>query len=226
MSEFLARLDTRTLAESVAGRLREEILWGKRRPGEKLSQEELAREYGVSRIPIREALQQLASEGLVDLRARRGAYVQGISIGKAEELLAIAGALEAIATARGAAKLKPEHLNEMARLLDTMRTVEDRPREWYRLNLEFHMVIIRASGWDHLVNLIIDCRRRLMRYVVQPELHAPVVEEWHQQHQEIYEACRAGDVERVKALFDNHWDFSSDLIKGVVKPEDDEPLKG
>lgn len=206
------RIDTRTLVETVVGQLRQEIIQGKREPGTKLSQEDLAEEFGVSRIPIREALRQLAAEGLVTLRARRGAFVSELTAESGAELLAIAGTLEALGVVRGAGLVTAADLEQMRKLLEEMPAYEDRPADWYYLNQEFHMVLVRASGWSRLVRMVEEARRNLVRHVVQPKTHGPQVRKWHQQHVDIYEACVRGDTDKVAELFDFHWRFSTEVL--------------
>lgn len=206
------RIDTRTLVETVVGQLRQEIIQGRREPGQRLSQEELAEEFGVSRIPIREALRQLAAEGLVTLRARRGAIVSELTAESGAELLAIAGTLEALGVVKGASKVTKADLVQMKKLLDEMPAFENRPADWYYMNQEFHMVLVRASGWKRLVNMVEESRRNLVRHVVQPKTHGPQVRKWHQQHVDIYEACARGDAAKIAELFDFHWRYSTEVL--------------
>lgn len=206
------KFDGRTLVESVTAYLRDEIIQGKREPGVRLSQEELAEEFGVSRIPIREALRQLAAEGLVTLHPRRGAFVSEMTRESGEELLAIAGALEGVATRRGAERITPEGLRQMKALLAEMPKYERRPLEWYELNQEFHMILVRAAGWSRLAKLIDECRVNLVRHIVRPQVHLPTVKQWHKQHVAIYEACASGDSARTLQLFDAHWRYSSEVL--------------
>lgn len=213
-------VDIRTLSDSVTAHLRNEILRGQRPPGARLSQEELADTYGVSRIPVREALRQLASEGLVTLRARRGAIVSELTTESAQELLAMAGALESIATRRGASRLTDFHLQEMRRLLERMPSQVNRPFDWYQSNQEFHMILVRASGWSRVVKLVEQCRRNLVRHVLRPELFASKVAEWHRQHEGIYEACVSGNTAEVRRLFDEHWSYSSEALMEFAVKED------
>src|SRR5690606_21866982 len=202
------RIDTRTLVETVAGQLRQEIIQGKREPGTKLSQEDLAEGVGVSRIPTRDALRQLPAGGPVT----RGAFVSELTAESGAELLAIAGTLEALGVVRGAGLVTAADLEQMRKLLEEMPAYEDRPADWYYLNQEFHMVLVRASGWSRLVRMVEEARRNLVRHVVQPRTHGPQVRKWHQQHVDIYEACARGDTDKVAELFDFHWRFSTEVL--------------
>jgi DNA-binding GntR family transcriptional regulator len=209
----------RTLTEAIAGELREAIMAGTLRPGEKLWQDKLAERFEVSRIPIREALRQLAAEGLVVLHSHRSAVVAELTPEEIGELLAIGGTLETLASRRGAERLGEPELAEMREILDAMRRVEATPPEWYGLNVRFHMVITRASGWQRLVKQVEESRRNVMRYIIDPGLHRAYVEQWHAQHLAIYEACQRHDVESVRALLEHHWRFSSNAMLSHLNAE-------
>jgi DNA-binding GntR family transcriptional regulator len=98
MTEPIAR----TMTGQITSRIREKILAGDYAPGAPLLQDSIAAEFGVSKIPIREALVQLKSEGLVDIFAHRGFQVRPISAGEAREVFNLRLAIEPDAVARGA----------------------------------------------------------------------------------------------------------------------------
>lgn len=209
---------TRTLTEAISAGLREDIIAGRLRPGEKLWQDKLAERFSVSRIPIREALRQLSAEGLVVLNSHRSATVAELSAEEAAELLAIAGSLETLASRVGAERLGPADLDDMRDALETMERTKASPTEWYPLNARFHMVITRASGWKRLLKLVDESRRNVMRYIIDLEFHQAHVEQWHAQHTAIYEACRTGDADSVRALLEHHWRYSSKAMLNHMRP--------
>ena len=100
LGEFQIGKDARTLGASVTNALRNAIIRGKLAPGRSLGQQYLARLFDVSRVPIRESLKQLASEGLVEMEPHKGAIVAHLSLDELDELYAIIWALESLA--RGA----------------------------------------------------------------------------------------------------------------------------
>ena len=203
----------RTLAEAVTTTLRRAILSGQFHPGERLWQDRLSQQFGVSRIPVREALRQLASEGLVTLQAHRSAVVTDLTADELEELYTIGGTLEALAAARGVPRLTDHDLVTLGDLLDQMRQCEDRPATWFELNLQFHMVVPRASGWPRLIRLIEEARKNLGRYVVAPRIYEANLRAWHDQHVEFYEACRDRDVAQARHLAEVHWTYSSEALQ-------------
>src|SRR5262247_1387502 len=98
----------RTIAAQVAGRLKEEILAGERAAGSRLRQVEIARRFGVSTTPVREALAALQREGLVRLHPQRGAVVFVPTVDDLREHYEIRAALEALAAARAAERFEKE----------------------------------------------------------------------------------------------------------------------
>ena len=201
-----APLISRTIAEAVTLKLRQAILSGEFKPGTVLSQEQLASHFGVSRVPIREALKHLANEGLVTLQAHHSALVSTYTTAQIEELVFIASALDVAAMRRAMPIMQEAELRHMGDLLAAMRRCEDKPAEWLPLNLEFHLVPIRVVAWPQLELLVVESRRNLGRFV-QP-IYADTLRSWDAQHGDIYDACRAGNSEKAQELLEHHWLFT------------------
>lgn len=137
----------RQLRQWVADRLRSEILEGRRRPGDWLRQESVAREEGVSQTPVREALKQLVADGLLEHVPYRGIRVVTLSIEDAEDLYASRAVLEPMAARHAAREITPEELKELASLNERMLACEipARLKEYRDLNRRFHEAIVAAS---------------------------------------------------------------------------------
>jgi DNA-binding GntR family transcriptional regulator len=114
-------LDRPNLKAAAAAGIRERILTGRYRPGEKINQDQLADEFGVSRLPIREALIVLEGEGLVHNIARRGAFVAPVSRDDIRDHYAIFGAVAGLAAARAAVSLTKDDYKELQARIDGMR---------------------------------------------------------------------------------------------------------
>jgi DNA-binding GntR family transcriptional regulator len=144
------------LRSRVADRLRGEILQGRLKPGEWLRQERLSVEQGVSQTPVREALRQLAAEGLVEHVPYRGIRVVEFSIEDVEDLYACRALIEGMAARFAAAHITTGELEEMAELFERMcrcRTPEDLV-EYRELNRRFHSAIFTASRRSFLVRTL------------------------------------------------------------------------
>ncbi|WP_269498991.1 GntR family transcriptional regulator [Castellaniella sp. S9] len=199
----------RTLAESIASKIREQIICGALEPGQALVQEAIANELNTSRVPVRDALHILAAEGLVQIKSNKGATVIEFSIDDLKQILSIIRALEALATSEGVTKLSLADLNQMESLLIKMESQTDSIREWNILNDRFHSAGT-LSAYGTRIHRLIDKHRLLVsRYFHDPVLFRQEVAVWNVQHREIYEACRAGNVEKAKALADLHWEHST-----------------
>jgi DNA-binding GntR family transcriptional regulator len=137
----------RQLRQWVADRLRTEILEARRRPGDWLRQESVAREEGVSQTPVREALKQLVAEGLLEHVPYRGIRVVTLSIEDAEDLYASRAVLEPMAARHAATQITLDELKELASLHERMLACEipARLKEYRDLNRRFHETIVSAS---------------------------------------------------------------------------------
>lgn len=123
--------------------LRQDILSCGLKPGEELREVELAKRYGVSKSPIRDALQKLEFEGLIEIEPRRGHRVAPIAVGDAEDILEMRSVLEAAALRKIAAEATDKHLAA----LDDFREADTASMTAFaRYNREFHSTIARMSG--------------------------------------------------------------------------------
>ncbi len=144
------------LPQWVADQLRSEILEGRLKPGEWLRQERLAQEHGVSQMPVREALKQLAAEGLIEHVPYRGARVVQFSADDVEDLYVCRALIEGMAARFAAVNVTADELAELAALVPRMAACET-PRdltEYRELNRRFHGVIFTASRRSYLVRTL------------------------------------------------------------------------
>jgi len=144
------------LRNIVADRMRTAILDGQYKPGEWMRQERIAQELGVSQMPVREALKQLASEGLIEHVPYRGARVVDISPIDVEDIYAMRGFLEGRAAGFAAANITPEEITELKQLHSE---IEDNlsPEHFLRyreLNRRFHELIFTASRRPYLIRTL------------------------------------------------------------------------
>ena len=143
------------LRDVVFEHLREAIIKGKLKPGERLMEMQLAEELGVSRTPVREAIRKLELEGLVIMIPRRGAYVADLSIKDVAETFEIRLALEALAASLAAERITPEECEEMDRLLERIGESirQNDVKQTAALDEEFHNLLYQASRNDRLVQI-------------------------------------------------------------------------
>lgn len=145
---------TRGLAGHVQEALREAIIGGRFRPGEKLNERQLASELGVSTTPVKEALQRLQIDGLVRIEARKGIYAK-FDARQASEMSMARAALESMIARQAASHAGEKDIEALERTMDRMAeaTKKGNVAKLIALNTEFHGLIQRASGCTYLVSL-------------------------------------------------------------------------
>lgn len=152
----ITRLFRQRTVDAVHEILRETILAGKFRPGEKLDLEDLAARFGVSLAPVRNALHDLVSEGLVEVKSRSGAFVSRPSARDIEETFDIRLALECLAAGPAAQHITSPQLRTLQRIFNSLsrpvRTASER-RAHDAANAEFHRRIVEASGNRRLLEI-------------------------------------------------------------------------
>jgi DNA-binding GntR family transcriptional regulator len=165
-TEFVV-LRRRTAEREIYEQLKRAILRSQLAPGAWLPQEELAEQFGVSRMPIRDALRMLSAEGLVELLPHRGARVAPLSAEELEELYAVRMGLECLAARLAAARMTPVVLERMAQALRWLGELgRSTDLEAYlEAEAEYHRVCYAASGRERLCRNVADLRQRADRYL-------------------------------------------------------------
>ena len=149
------RMDVRTLKEQVVKLLREAIFSVRIKPGQRLKESELARDLGLSRIPVREALQKLQEQGLVVDVPRRGKFVVNLSEEEIQKINSLRIILEGEALRLCRAKITPAGLRELTKLVGKMERFREAPEfEASALDIEFHSTIWRYSGNEYLAKTL------------------------------------------------------------------------
>ena len=185
------------MAQQVAERLREDVLSGRLAAGERLSQERLAEQFQVSRVPIRDALRELQAEGLVVVNGRHGTSVATLSGPDLEELYEIRLALEPVVARLATPHLRPEDVAAMREHLDFMRGSGDLSPEWFSAHAAFHHALNVRSGRARMCQMVDSLRGQTERYlrVYRGELER--ADELGAEHELIYEKARVGDADAV-----------------------------
>ena len=209
-----ALLDSsRTLAKAAANSLREEILLGRLKPGTKLSQDQLARQLGVSRVPLREALQLLTAEGLVEWRAHRTAVVSGLSADDLAEMYQLGALTEAAAAQEAVRVASDKHIEAVGALVETMADPNIAPAEWHVINRRFHAMLIEPARWPRFQRIISEVRANTGRYVKAYLEQSRNIHHWRADHRVIYQAYRNRDPDAVGDAIRKHWQNTSDTLQ-------------
>ena len=159
-----SKLNNRPLYEEVAERLRSQIFAHQLEPGSWLDEQSLAIQFGISRTPMREAIKVLASEGLVTMKLRRGAYVTEVGKNDLEQIFVILTLLEGQAAKETAIKATEVELNKLDSLhLKLEKAAADRDIEqFFELNVKFHELIQEIAG-NHWMNGVISDLRKVLK---------------------------------------------------------------
>ncbi len=157
------KLNNRPLYEDVADRLREQIFNKQLPPGSWLDEQNLADQFGISRTPMREAIKVLASEGLITIKMRRGAYVTEVVRRDLEQIFTILSLLEGQAAKEAATKATEAELNLLDHLHHRLETAAaDRDMEqFFEINVKFHELIQESAGNRWMNGVIADLRKVL-----------------------------------------------------------------
>jgi len=157
------KLNNRPLYEDVADRLREQIFSKLLAPGSWLDEQNLAEQFGISRTPMREAIKVLASEGLVIIKMRRGAYVTEVTRKDLEQIFTILSLLEGEAARETAIKATEEELNQLDYWHHRLeKAAADRDIEqFFEINGKFHELIQQIAGNRWMNGVIADLRKVL-----------------------------------------------------------------
>lgn len=219
-----ARIDRgrTTLTHRVEELLRKEIVRGDRPSGSRLNEVEIAAVYGVSRGPVREALQRLARDGLVVLEAHRGAFVTQLDRDEVLELFEVRAALEAEAAGLVALKITEADILLLRQMQElSVSAVED--DHSYPELFDLHDLIAQLAGNQRLTTLMnqVNGELRLMRS--RSGQSAVRAEQALLEHDELIECLAKGDVEGSRSTMRAHLDASRNNTLALMFPEHSDP---
>jgi DNA-binding GntR family transcriptional regulator len=198
-------------AARLASQLRTDILQGDIAPGSRLSQQSIAERFGVSRIPVRDALQVLAGQGLVQHTSNATATVSGISVAELQELYELREAVEPLATQIAVPNVGRADLLTMRKQLQIMEQHAD-TRTWLAANTEFHAAVYRRANRPRMIELVERLRGLTDRYMY---LHLEVIgktEHLVSEHLDILAAVESGDAASAARITREHLATSHDFI--------------
>jgi len=212
-------LKHRTKSEAVYDVLREQILSGVLLPDQRLTLNQLSTEFGVSLMPVREALMRLEREHLVDITPYKDARVAPLSLRDMRELLSVRGALEAhaitLAYEHEGVRLA-EHLRQANRRFHRAIEAEDFA-EANEANREFHDFIADRACNDHLRRLLDDVWSKCLRYRAGFRLVPGRGRAAAAEHEAIIAAIEAGETERMAILMRAHMDTAGREMAEVLE---------
>ena len=214
-----------TLREKILETIRDAIIAGTLKPGEKVAEPELAERFGISRTPIREAFRQLESEGYLTVFPRKGAVVASFSQRDVEEFYAIKSILEGYAARRACENLTPRDLDKLqsinAKLLHLAEGVDI--KNFFKVHNDFHEMFLKAADneklYDMITNLVGKFQRlRIASLSLPGRMRISV-----QEHEKIIEAFRAKNPDLAEKLVRKNAEYGGKVL--MQSTEGCSPLK-
>ena len=215
MDEFLP------LRDVVFNTLRQAILTGELKPGERLMEIHLANKLGVSRTPIREAIRKLELEGLVTMIPRRGAEVAQITEKSMNDVLEVRRAMDALCEELACDRITPEELQDLKKACDTFEAAvkTDDIKQIAQADVALHDIIVQATGNQRLIQLVNNLSEQMYRYrfeyIKDFSQHERLVEE----HKVIYESIVKKDKETASNMAKVHIDNQKKAIIRQIRLE-------
>ena len=207
-------VDTRPLRQQIADALQRAILDGELTPGEPLVEMDIAQRLGVSRAPVREALQLLARANLVETAPYRGTTVRRLTPTDVEEVYSLRTALETFALRRGMARDRGALARELRSVCDSMQEIAARG-DWSRLageDARFHELLVAFADHGMLQQVWRDLHMRVRQIMALRNLQNDDSMEVYYRHVPIVDAIEAGDVEAAIAALEAHIASAADLV--------------
>ena len=205
----------KSLRETIYERIRDDITFGKLYPGQRLTEATLANTLKASRSPVREALRQLETEGLITFERNKGIEVSRLSSKQVDEIFDIRMVLEGYAAyltvERGLTEQDWQYLDKLNKALQQDAEKND-DQSWFQHNASFHNFFRCHSGNHNLEQLISMLERRVYRYKYMSVSFPDQLKHYLEQHNNIIKACRKKDPELVRVRMQEHLVY----VKGVI----------
>lgn len=217
-------------AQTAYQQIRQAIVEGRYRPGQRLIEQRIAEEFELSRTPVREALRRLQAEGLVDSEPNRGAIVRSISLNDVSDLYGLRARLEAYASELAAERITPDRLAAInagiAEFDEAINAPYDDADEQVRAldaaNHRIHSEILAAAGHPRLGQLLERTVDVPLVFQAFRQFERDQVERSHLFHQLIRDAIAAGDGSRAAALMSEHVMQGRDVLVAHLETHDPE----
>jgi DNA-binding GntR family transcriptional regulator len=211
--------DYKPLRDVIFNTLREAIISGELKPGERLMEVQLAEKMGVSRTPVREAIRKLELEGWVNMVARKGAQVAGLSLKDIMDVLEVRASLDGLATALAAVRMKEDELKELKNVYVqfTSYIEKDNLSGLIKKDVEFHDIIYRSSRNDKLLQIVNNLREQVHRFRVIYVKDTGSPKGLIKEHLDIIDAISDRDPEKAQRVAYTHIENQKDAVIKSLK---------
>ncbi|MBM7560955.1 GntR family transcriptional regulator [Fusibacter tunisiensis] len=202
------------LGEVVFEYLRNAILSGELKPGERLMEVTIADQLGVSRTPVREAIRKLEKESFVIMVPRKGAYVADLTKNDIMEVLEIRKELEGFAASLSAVRMKDSEKEAMGKVVEdfNISLISNDKKAMIESDNEFHSLIFKGTKNQRLIDIIYDLHDQFQRFRLIYFNEFTNYKEIQQSHGRIFEAIMNGDAKTAKVEAENHIENIRELV--------------
>lgn len=206
--------DYKPLREVIFNTLREAIIVGELKPGERLMEVQLAEKMGVSRTPVREAIRKLELEGLVEMLPRKGAHVADLSVKDIMDVLEVRSTLDGLASSLSAARITEEEVRELKHVQTQFigYVEKENLQGSIKKDVEFHDIIYRSSRNDKLMQITNNLREQIQRFRVIYIKDYSSTKELIREHAEIFDAISRRDSDAARQAAQRHIKNQEDTI--------------
>lgn len=213
-------IQRQSLAAAVLERLREKIISGEFHEGEQLRQDAIAAEFQVSRVPVREAMNHLAAEGLITIVANHGAVVSALSPDEIMQLFETRAVMECFMIRKAIPNFTPEDFQRAEEILrqfeQSLEKESEMPR-WGRLNWSFHSALYAPAHRPMVMSLLKTLNNNCDRYT---RLHLAFTRQSRQAgpaHRRLFELCKNGDPEKASEALWKHIIDAGEYLRDFIK---------
>lgn len=196
-----------TIAQTVAEQIREQILKREIEGGEPLRQEAIAKAFGTSIIPVREALRQLEAEGLVELKTHRGAVATSLTLDQALEWIHLRRLIETDLIGLAIDRIRPADIANAREVLGRFNDALDHRREidhWSAYNWELHSTLYAPANRPETLKILADLHSKCDRYIRLQLLSGDHISRAEDEHHELVKLCEQKKKRAAKALMHQH----------------------
>jgi len=211
--------DYKPLRDVIFDSLREAIIMGELKPGERLMEVQLAEKMGVSRTPVREAIRKLELEGWVTMTARKGASVSGVSVKDIMDVLEVRASLDGQAAALSAQRIRDDELKDLKEIYAQLvvNIEKENLQGLIKKDVEFHEIIYKSSRNDKLIQILNNLREQVQRFRIIYLKDYGSQKDLKQEHLEILEAISSRDSERSQKSAFSHIEKQKEVILKSLK---------
>lgn len=211
--------DYKPLRDVIFDTLREAIIVGELKPGERLMEVQLAEKMGVSRTPVREAIRKLELEGLVEMLPRKGAHIADLSVKDIMDVLEVRATLDGLASSLSALRISDEEIKELKHVHNQFINYVEKEnlQGSIKKDVEFHDIIYRSSRNDKLIQISNNLREQIQRFRVIYIKDYSSTRELIREHNEIIDAISGRNSDAAMKSAQTHIKKQEEAITRSVK---------